>query len=155
MRRKSVKSTKGRCLSRVYVLLACPIKGPNCFAVKPRWVLSSNIQRNQKKGKPIGLCSSCRLYKGGHLNKNGYHVTSIDGWPYMTHRLVMEKYLGRKLKRNETVHHKNGNRDDNRLKNLELRIGAHGPGQRIEDRIKDAVELLQQHGYIIRKDRKR
>jgi hypothetical protein len=49
------------------------------------------------------------------------------------HRQVMERMIGRSLTKDETVHHINGVRHDNRPENLELWASRHGKGQRVSD----------------------
>lgn len=88
--------------------------------------------------KPIGkghlFCSKacatrhlCKDRPGWYRTTKGYILawkpehpnTSKTGY-MMQHRLVMEASLGRLLRPDEVVHHKNGVKDDNRLRNLEL-----------------------------------
>lgn len=45
------------------------------------------------------------------------HPKSFKGW-YYEHRLILEQNKKRFLEKWETVHHINGNKQDNRLQNL-------------------------------------
>jgi hypothetical protein len=76
-------------------------------------------------------------WKGGRaMHQAGYVMVSVRDHPYAQkhhgyvpeHRLVMEQQLRRYLAPDETVHHINGQRDDNRPENLQLRQGRHGKG---------------------------
>ena len=64
---------------------------------------------------------------GRFLRKDGYILLQVMGIPILEHRYVIEKRLGRKLRRKEIVHHKNGIRHDNRPSNLcVMSLASHG-----------------------------
>jgi hypothetical protein len=97
---------------------------------------------------------------------NGYIRDKIGKKTVMRHRIIMEMSLGRPLERSETVHHKNGNRSDNRLVkghelecpdtccNLELWSNLQPPGQRVSDKIVYACTILTDYGYRLHEDTK-
>ena len=86
---------------------------------------------------------------GRHVKRNGYVWISVPSLvtgkkhSIMEHRYVMEKSIGRSLYPEETVHHIDGNRQNNAPSNLELFSSRHGPGQRVADKVAFAIEILK------------
>lgn len=80
-------------------------------------------------------------WKGGKHIKEGYVQILVEekdaefgslGHYMPEHRLVMARYLGRKLRNDETVHHIDTNPENNDILNLQLRIGNHGTAGALE-----------------------
>jgi hypothetical protein len=116
----------------------------------------------QKSGQDWRLKNSARgsrspRWKGGRYYGRGGYVfltnpeypgkpIGVSYWKAREHVVVMSRHMGRSLTPDETVHHKNGVRDDNRLENLELWSSSHPSGQRIEDKVKWALEIIKKYG---------
>lgn len=108
-----------------------------------------------------GHCRPCShtARRGKHLRKprtinyQGYallsgqwdHPNSNHRGQVLEHVKVMSEMLGRPLRKGENVHHKNGVRDDNRPENLELWVVSQPSGQRPEDLVAWAREIIERY----------
>ena len=119
----------------------------DCTTPSPRGMCELHRSRARYQGDP--LAEPVRYQPFTDTDGYVYVVTGFDDSGYVIrkreHRHVMEAHLGRELLPEETVHHVNGVRDDNRLDNLELWSSSHPPGQRVQDKVAWAKEILNKY----------
>lgn len=66
----------------------------------------------------------------------------------LEHRIVIEQHLDRPLLSDESVHHKNGDRGDNHIDNLELWSRFQPRGQRVVDKLAYAREIVARYSDL-------
>lgn len=91
-----------------------------------------------------------------HEGHQGYVVRYDPGNPnaipngmVYQHRQVISDLIGRPLLSHENVHHKNGVKNDNRPENLEMWISSQPAGQRVQDLVSWARDILGQYGDLV------
>lgn len=104
------------------------------------------------KGKPLdgpiakrqpGVWGAWKLNTAGYLSRLMTIPGELRQVSQLQHRYVMEQSIGRSLLPEETVHHVNGVKVDNRIENLELWSSNHPSGQRVADILKWAHEMIE------------
>ena len=120
------------------------------------WLCGAHHQR-RRHGRPMEaplrpLRRNCAIGEK-RFDRDGYvriKVAAGGGntkeiWP-LEHRRLMEQWIGRPLLPEETVHHANGVKTDNRMENLELWSSSHPGGQRVQDKLAWAREIVALYG---------
>ena len=100
----------------------CTIEGCN-KEHKAHGFCDLHYQRFKRFGDP--LFTKIRPHGDGTIVPDGYKKITVNGQRILEHRHIVEQHIGRKLRKDEVVHHLDGNRLNNELSNLVITHQSH------------------------------
>lgn len=98
----------------------CEICGVECLVYRSPSAHGPRFCSVQCTGAAQRGSANPAYVNGRHVDKMGYMRVRVGGHYVLEHRLIMEQIIGRPLTRVEVVHHRNRDRLDNRIENLQL-----------------------------------
>lgn len=111
-------------LSRKLKLYGIPEKTISEVRSQKLWHPSENQKRKLSELGRSQTGANSPSWKEGRSwtgrKASPYPIVLIDGKYIKEHRYVMEQHLGRKLLRTEEVHHRDGNKFNNEVENLQI-----------------------------------
>lgn len=140
---------KGIAPSAAAVKKAAKVNRGRKQSAAQRQRIREGLARAKAEGKQIG-----NPRRGSRYFAKQYGYWELVVWEgderrrISEHRYVMEQKLGRPLRPGENVHHRNGDRTDNRPENLELWIRPQPTGCRVQDAVARAREIIDLYGDI-------
>src|SRR5690606_38825929 len=101
-----------RACRALHEVMTCIVDG--CGEPVKTYVRLGKVVKHVKCNDHYSLSQRGRRADETYIDKDGYVQVWHEGKRIAQHRVVMQEKLGRKLERNESVHHVNGIRTDNR-----------------------------------------